>query len=536
MLKPLALYTLVGSSLGLLSACDHFDSAQTDSVQNLGEQSLNPWFIDGHGSVQEKTQLMPLDHQGKAKNVILIVGDGMGISTVTAARILQGQKRGETGEENFLSFEKFPFSGLSKTYNTDQQTPDSAGTMTAMMTGVKTDAGVINLPEEVWRGKCPEPSGVQLTSALELAEIAGKSTGIVTTARITHATPAATYARSPERGWESDDKIPESEKQAGCEDIASQLIHFEERLKARYPDAKNIDGIEVMMGGGRRHFLPSSAEFNVELPVDRIEGKRQDGKHLIKEWQQTYPAGHYVSRTQELNNLDLTQVDKLLGLFHPSHMRYEIDRHNDELGEPSLKEMALSALQVLQKNDKGFFLMLEAGRIDHGHHAGNAYSALHDTIMLSDAVEAIKRSVNLEETLIIVTADHSHVFTIAGYPKRGNPILGKVIPPNKTEPELAADGLPYTTLGYMNGRGFADLGEVTYPNANKKIISTGRHDIHDVDTESPGYHQEALIPRKSETHGGEDVGIYAVGPGAHLVSGVNEQNVIFHIMRYAGGW
>ena len=138
---------------------------------------------------------------GAAKNVILFIGDGMGISTVTAARILEGQMQGKMGEEHQLSFEKFPFSGLAKTYNTNQQTPDSAGTMTAMMTGVKTKAGVIGVTEASLRSDFADflAHGEPLVTALELAEVAGKATGIVSTTRITHATPAATYAKIPER-------------------------------------------------------------------------------------------------------------------------------------------------------------------------------------------------------------------------------------------------------------------------------------------------------------------------------------------------
>ena len=127
-----------------------------------------------------------------AKNVILFVGDGMGISTVTAARILEGQLRGESGEENQLSFEKFPYVALSKTYTVDQQTQDSAPTMTAMVTGVKTNDRTISVDQFV---KFAEPDGAivkqhALKTVLEMAEEKGLSTGVVTTTRVTHATPA----------------------------------------------------------------------------------------------------------------------------------------------------------------------------------------------------------------------------------------------------------------------------------------------------------------------------------------------------------
>ncbi|MEC9254943.1 MAG: alkaline phosphatase, partial [Pseudomonadota bacterium] len=160
--------------------------------------------------------------------------------------------------------------------------------------------------------------------------------------------------------------------------------------------------------------------------------------------------------------------------------------------------------------------------------------ALNETREFSDAVALAESMTSPEDTLIIVTADHSHVFTIAGYPKRGNPILGKVVAPGETEPTMAGDGLPYTTLGYMNGRGHHHLGgETDAELVYEEPINAGRKDITGMNTEAAGYHQEALIPRDSETHGGEDVAIYATGPGAAMVSGVNEQNVIFHVMDRA---
>ena len=139
-----------------------------------------------------------------------------------------------------------------------------------------------------------------------------------------------------------------------------------------------------------------------------------------------------------------------------------------------------------------------------------------------------------EDTLIIVTADHSHVFTIAGYPKRGNPILGKVVGIGKDQPSLAADGMPYTTVGYSNGGGFKDLGnEADADEGYYHSVVAGRVDLTAVDTTAAGFFQEAMVPLSSETHAGEDVGIYASGPGAHLVTGTNEQSYIFHVMDYA---
>ncbi len=152
------------------------------------DQLSSEWYTEAEAKVDAAAERKVVNPAGAAKNVILFVGDGMGISTVTAARILAGQMQGLDGEEYQLSFERMPFTGLVKTYNTNQQTPDSAGTMTAMMSGVKTKAGVLGVSEEVVRADCASSQGKELVTALELAEDMGKSTGIISTARITHAT------------------------------------------------------------------------------------------------------------------------------------------------------------------------------------------------------------------------------------------------------------------------------------------------------------------------------------------------------------
>lgn len=494
-------------------------------------QTFSPWFTDAESRVKHK----PGSHgKFRAKNIILFVGDGMGVSTVTAARILEGQLKGMQGEENNLSFDLFPYTGLAKTYNVDAQTPDSAGTMTAMMSGVKTDVGVIGVDEDIVRGECSTVAGNELVTALELAEIAGKSTGIISTARITHATPAATFAKSADRNWEDISDMPAEAVAEGCVDIATQLVEFESNLQSRYPTAKKIDGIEVVMGGGRRHFLPKDPAFNSPDAVSSTEGDRTDDRDLTAEWQAAYPGGVYVYDQAGFDSIDAESTERVFGLFNESHMQYEADRQNDIAGEPSLSEMTDKAINILDNNKKGYFLMVEAGRIDHGHHAGSAYNALTDTIEFAKAVKTAVDSVDMDNTLIIVTADHSHVFTIAGYPKRGNPILGKLVSVGKTEPALAADNMPYTTLGYTNGLGFRDLGTETNADESYSLPSaTGRVDLSSVDTEAPGYHQEALVPLGSETHAGEDVTIYGKGPGAHLVGGTNEQSVIFHVMNRA---
>ena len=494
-------------------------TASSSSVATLDPNSAEAWLKAGAEYVANEDLEQYILTKGGAKNIILFVGDGMGVSTVTAARILEGQNRGKTGEENTLSFEEFPTVGFAKTYNTDSQTPDSAGTMSAMVTGVKTKKGVLSLSDDALRGDCDSAKGNEMMTMMELAEDKGLSTGVVTTARLTHATPAATYAHSPDRNWENDTKLPEG---STCKDIAAQFVEF-----------GYGDGIDVALGGGRREFMPKDAP-----EVEGKSGKRGDGRDLREEWKAKYPQGVYVENEKAFDAVDVSKTDKLFGLFNYSHMHYEADRKNDVDGEPSLTQMTQKAIEILSKNSKGYVLMVESGRIDHAHHAGNAYNALNETIELANAVKKADELTSDDDTLIIVTADHSHVFTIAGYPKRGNPILGLVSESDGKGGDngiaLAADNMPYTTLGYNNGRGYMDLGDESDADAayDNDIHLSGRVDLSNVDTTKMGFHQEALVPRSSETHSGEDVAVYAKGPGAQLLNGVNEQNMIFNVINY----
>ncbi len=429
-----------------------------------------------------------------AKNVILFIGDGMGISTITAARIYDGQTRGEPGEENLLSFEHFPQLALVKTYNSNQQVPDSAGTATAMNTGVKTRAGVIGVGAPAHRANCVEGLANILPSAAEQLQAMGKSIGIVSTARLTHATPAAVFTHSPERDWESDSAMPEQALDAGCTDIASQIVDFP---------------FTVALGGGSANFF--GKDFG---------GKRLDAKaNLPAEWiAQT--GGQFVTNRADMM-ADAPDDKPLLGLFYPSHMTYMLERPEDT-GEPTLSEMTAVAIDKAAQDPDGYFLMIEGGRIDHGHHAGKAALALSETQEFARAVSVALSKVDLSETLILVTADHSHVFTIAGYPTRGNPILGLARGNDESgdptgEPILAADGQPYTTLGYQNGPGAVT--EFPRPAPVTEGIAL----------------QQSLVPSSGETHGGEDVALYAAGAGADQVHGVMEQNRIYDVIMRALG-
>ncbi len=467
---------------------------------------------------------------GKAKNVILFLGDGMSLTTVAAARIFDGQRKGNPGEENLLSWERFPATAFSKTYNTDSQTPDSAGTMTAITTGVKTHMGAIGVSAGS-RSDCADSLDKGLLTWLQLADSAGLATGVVTTARLTHATPAATYAHSPERNWESDADLPEAAKAAGCRDIAQQLLST-----ARYGR-----GPLVAFGGGRGQF--TTVEERDPEYDDKV-GQRLDGRSLVSEWQQAHPQGAYVWNATQLKAA--AHAPAVLGLFEPDHMRYEIERKDDPSGEPSLAELTQAAIANLSRHKEGYVLMVEGARIDHANHSGNAYRALSDTVALSDAVRAAVEATSDQDTLIIVTADHSHTLNFVGYPARGNPILGKVKDKGGEDGAGALDvardglGLPYTTLSYANGPGYTGAtnqqpaGPKVYPhNPSSFDPAAGRPDLSQVDTEHPDYMQEALVPTKSETHGGEDVGIWARGPGSKAIRGTMEQNTIYHMIVQA---
>lgn len=491
------------------------------------------WQTDGWNALERAKR--EKIRRGPARNVILFIGDGMGVSTLTAARILEGQQRGQSGEENRLSFEDFPFTALSKTYSTDQQVSDSAPTMTAIMSGIKTREGILGVTQGAQRQNFNSVKGHEIKSLLEMAEEKGLSTGVVTTTRLTHATPAACFAHSAERNWESDKDIDDDDKdatKAGVKDIARQLIEF-----------PYGDGLEVALGGGRTKFMPRGTR---DPEYSDKAGERLDGRDLTHEWANKRSGSAYVWNKQQFDEIDVRKTKHLLGLFEPSHMQFNFDRPRDKAGEPSLTDMTTKAIDILSQNSKGYFLMVEGGRIDQAHHNGNAFRALTDTIELSNAVRAAVAKVNLDDTLIVVTADHSHTLTIQGYPLRGNNILGLVrqvddhgVPEADYKRDLL--GRPTTTLNYTSGRGYTGASN-EQPEGPKKcceepktfqVSTSGRPDLTNVDTTDPDYLQEVTVPLKGETHGGEDVAVFATGVNAYLIRGSMEENWIFYVMADA---
>ncbi|KAI1231341.1 Alkaline phosphatase [Lamprotornis superbus] len=550
----------------------------------------------------------------------------MGVSTVTAARILKGQLQHGQGEESLLEMDKFPFVALAKvsppgtrhppqghgravstkpklgqgrakgagsgtrwlcqgpaTYNTNAQVPDSAGTATAYLCGVKANEGTLGVSAGVTRDRCNTTKGQEVTSILHWAKEAGKAVGIVTTTRVTHATPSAAYAHSASRDWYSDGEMPPDALEGGCKDIARQLVEnipeievgmrtpgmcptvsedgtrtawvggwSHPRVGIRlwidvWPGPQTVEepglpgdagleprvveepqlpgdvGLEpprgagldcecVILGGGRKYMYPKNVS-DVEYPhEEKHRGTRLDGRNLVQAWQEAKPRGKYVWHRRGLLALNLSRVDFLLGLFEPGDMVYELDRNNDT--DPSLSEMVSVAIRMLQKNPRGFFLLVEGGRIDHGHHEGKAKQALHEAVELDRAIGLATRLTSTQDTLSVVTADHSHVFTFGGYTPRGNPIFG--LAPMQSD----VDRKPFTSILYGNGPGY-------------KIVAGERENVSAVDFAHADYQAQSAVPLRQETHGGEDVAVFARGPMAHLLHGVHEQNYIPHAMAYA---
>ncbi|KAM4740048.1 uncharacterized protein FYW61_004305 [Anableps anableps] len=467
--------------------------------QALHELEKDPSYWDAKAKATLDAALKLHPRQHRAKNIILFLGDGMGVSTVSAARILRGQNEGGSGEETVLAMDSFPYVALSKTYSVDKQVADSASTATAYHCGVKANAKTVGLSAKAVAYECNTTFGNEVYSVLRRAKAQGKSVGIVTTTRVQHASPAAAYAHSVSRSWYSDADLPSSAQRHGCVDIATQLV-------------TNFD-IDVILGGGRMYMTPKGTP-DPEYPTSNSrKGNRKDKKNLIDVWLNAKPKKKslYVWHKKEFDEINVKTTDRLMGLFEPKDMRFDVFRNTTR--DPSIVEMTEKAIQILRKNPKGYFLFVEGGRIDHGHHDGIAKLALTEAEKFDRAIERAAQITRESDTLTVVTADHSHVFTFGGNTPRGNPIFGLA-------PKKADDEMPFTSILYANGPGYVHV------NGTRGNITT-------VDYLDEEYMQQAAVPLDAETHGGEDVAIYAKGPMAHLFHGVKEQNYVAHVMAYA---
>lgn len=431
----------------------------------------------------------------RARNVILFIGDGMGVSTLTAARIFDGQRRGVDGASNRLSFEAFPDLALVRTYSADSLVTESAAGASAILTGRRTLNGALGVTDKVVRDDCASAKLAATPTLAELAKQAGKATGVVSTASITDATPASLYAHTASRQWQADADLPPAAAAAGCVDIARQMLDGPKPLQ-----------LDVMLGGGLSAFTSADEA-----------GRRLDGRDLTAEWRKS--GGAYVETASALSAIP-KGTTRLLGLFAPGNMMRETTRKLSEADAPRLVEMTVKAIEILSQDKDGFFLMVEGGLIDKAHHQGLAHEALNETIELSQAVAAAVAMTDPAETLIIVTADHSHGLTINGGARR-TAILG-LAPGTDDDPALAVDGKPVPILMYSTGPGAPSPGEF-------------RPDLSRIDTADPDQRGLATIPLASAAHTGEDIAAYARGPGAQRIRGLIDHPAVFQAMREALG-
>ena len=468
-------------------------------------QQDSKWYTDAEAVIAQHEALAPITN--RAKNVILFVADGNSIGTQYATRVWMGQQAGGLGDDFVLPQEKMPHMALVKTYTTNGQTPDSAPTASALNTGIKSRNGTINIDDAGAYDSCDAAATAGLTTFSEIVADMGKSVGIISTARLTHATPAAVYSRTANRDWEDNTQLPE-----GCaqKDIAAQMV-----------DAIDAGTLHLALGGGRQHFLPNGVTGD-----EGDEGRRTDDRNLVEEI--TGKGWQYVWNEETFNAADPTQP--VLGLFEASHMQYEEDRSD----EPTLAEMTEMAINSLSRDEDGYYLMVEAGRVDHANHDGNLHRAVTDGAAFAAAIETAMGMIDPQETLVIVTADHGHGLEFNGYCGRGTPITGLCYnvddngEAHSGEPSMALDGKPYTVAGYMNG-----AGSILHQEEGSNDYSGSRGDLTQEQVTDPDYLQEALIPLTSETHSAVDVAAMAQGPWAHLVNGSIEQNVLFHVMLKA---
>lgn len=455
---------------------------------------------------------------GSKKNVIFFLGDGMGMTTLTAARIYS------VGEAGSLTIDTLPETAFVKTFSNDAQVTDSAPSMAAYMTGVKTNNEVISMsPNTVATppsvdvngnlgvNNCAASNGTSATTLLELAKAKGWGTGAITTTELTHATPAATYAHICNRNAQYH--------------IAAQLVPG----GVGFNKALN-DGVDVLMGGGLNHFTPYSAS--------NTKG-RADYRDLTTEL-----AGQNYTVATTKAEMQAAPLDKkFIGLYSKtSHLEYDLDRltqvaagSGNGVTQPSLAEMTTKSMDILSQNPKGYFLMVEGGRIDHALHSTNAKKALQDTVAFDNAIKAAIDKVKLTDptlanTLIVVTADHDHTLVLNGYAQRTgkttatNPgVLGLVKNYVTGLFDLDADGTPYSIMGFGNGE-------------NRNATRAGLA-LTEATTSADLYHQEAVIQTAagSETHGGTDVFLGAIGMGSSNFFGSMDNTKVFQLVKTAAG-
>jgi len=386
----------------------------------------------------------------RKKSVILIVPDGCSVAMWATLRAVTVDTKG------MLNVDKLPVQSRCRTYSADAMITDSAAASTAFACGKKTRNGVLGMNAVTVRGD--SLSGDPVESILEKAEKAGYATGIVTTASVWHATPAAFYSHRADRNW------------YGL--IAGDL---------------SGKGIDVILGGGREYMIPRGT-----VGSEGHISKRKDDRNIIDEFRK---EGYlFVQDSVGFDAVTPGRGDKLLGIFNAGHMNYEYDRKNDTNGEPSLWEMTEKALEVLSKNRNGFFLLVEAARIDHAAHDHDTTRFVWDGIACDKAVgAAMEFALKNKNTLVIVVPDHGtggpHLVGFYGTGESDSTIVS-----------YSEEGFASYTLD-SDGFPVSDNGK---PLAVRWIDWTG--------------------------HTGEDVGIHAMGPGSEKLSGLVQNIDIYHVM------
>ncbi|MDV2682934.1 alkaline phosphatase [Alkalihalophilus lindianensis] len=406
--------------------------------------------VSGFSYVHHVDAGPPPHSNAKVENVIFMIPDGYSSSYATNYRHYKGEA---TILDSMLV-------GMMKTDSADNRVTDSAAAGTAMATGVKTNNGMVSVT----------PDGEAVDTILEAANDAGKTTGLVATSTITHATPAVFGAHVESRGSEAD--------------IALQLI----------------DEVDVLFGGGKNNFLPKSL------------GGQQADRHLIEEAKAN--GYQFVETRDELRSLN-GKGDKVLGLFAAGGMAPELDR--DETNEPSLAEMTKGAIDTLSKDKQGFFLMVEGSQIDWAGHAHDAAWAMKDSEAFEEAVEeALEFAKKDRKTLVVVAGDHdTGGMTVGGYDE----YLSKV--------EILHD---VTATGdYMSSQLNEDRSnakEILRTYANIDLTSDEEERIHTAGADDIAFTINTIISERAyvgwstTAHSGVDVPLYAFGPSSDSFSGL----------------
>lgn len=308
----------------------------------------------------------------KVRNLILFIGDGMGPQQVGFLDLYARRAPGSpytSGPPAMLRLANQGRAGLSATDPARELVVDSACSATQLALGLPSLSEVIGLDEH----------GDPRPTILQRAESAGLMTGLVSDTRLTHATPASFAAHQPHRSME--------------DEIAVQMLS---------------SGAEVLLSGGLRHFIPQDSEdksAGYSLPFPH-SGGRADGRDLLKEAEE---LGYTLAFDRGALSAAATPDQKVLGLFASSGMTDAITVRDQlaETDEPTLREMTLAALRVLEASPEGFFLMVEGGQIDWAAHANDTGWLLHELLRLDAAVDAaLEWAQDRDDTLIVVTADH----------------------------------------------------------------------------------------------------------------------------------